>query len=185
VNVSELEATFTKNKPAVLGVAAVAVVGLGLYHRKKAASVAAADPGPVAGGGTPGLAQSYGLTGAGGVYDSSASDLFGAVSPQLESLQTQLSALSDKMNATPVPAPVASPVAAPPPAAAPTPSTVPVPAAAPTGSGPQFVTAKAGDTLSGIAAKYREAWITPQSIAALNGVANVNRIYAGTTYRIY
>lgn len=194
MNTAQLEAAFAKNKPAVLGVAAAGVVGLGLYHRRKAASVAANDPGTVAAGTTPGGmvlpssagGQTYGLTGAGGYYDSSASDLFGAVSPQLESLQTQLSALNDKIGATPVPvpAPPAAPPVTPPAAAPPTPTTVPVPPA-PSASGPQFVTAARGDTLSGIAARYRESWITPQSIAALNGISNINKIYAGTQYRIY
>jgi LysM repeat protein len=69
--------------------------------------------------------------------------------------------------------------------AAPTPQTVPVPAAAPAVSGPQWVTVNPGDTLSGIAARYREQWITPQSVGALNGIANINKIRAGQTLRMY
>lgn len=197
MNLGQLTALAEKNKPALIGGGAVLAVGVGLYSRKKKADSVAAggDPrGSEVPAGTPaGLAlpysvggQSYPMSGAGGVYDSSASDLYGAVAPQLESLQEQLTGIKDKLNTpVPVPAPVAAPPAAAPPPPPPTPATVPVPAAAPAGSGPQWVTVRRGDTLSGIAARYREQWITPQSIGALNGIANINRIYAGQTFRIY
>ncbi len=198
MNVAQLQALAEKNKPALLAGGAAVAVGVGLYQRKKAGEAAAGDPrGTETPAGTAaGLAlpysvggQSYPMSGAGGVYDSSASDLYGAVAPQLESLQEQLSGIKDKLNAptpTPVPAPVAAPPAAPPPPPPPpTPQHVPVPAPAPAASGPQWVTVRPGDTLSGIAARYREQWITPASIGRLNGIANINRIYPGQSFRIY
>jgi LysM repeat protein len=197
VNIGQLTALAEKNKPALIGGGAVVAVGVGLYSRKKKAESVAAggDPrGSEVKAGTPaGLAlpysvggQSYPMSGAGGVYDSSASDLFGAVSPQLESLRDQMNAMNDKLNTpVPVPAPVAAPPVAAPPPPPPTPATVPVPAPAPAASGPQWVTVQRGDTLSGIAARYREQWITPASIGRLNGIANLNRIYPGQSFRIY
>lgn len=50
-----------------------------------------------------------------------------------------------------------------------------------TGSGTKTYTIRPGDTLSGIAARFGT---TVSAIAALNGISDPNRIYAGTTIRI-
>jgi hypothetical protein len=91
----------TKN-PKILGAAAVGVIGLGLVARKKAggdvsapAAAAPASTGYSAGGQ---------VSGASGSYDSSASDIYGALSPQLSAIGSQL----DKLNgggAPPTPVP--------------------------------------------------------------------------------
>ena len=47
--------------------------------------------------------------------------------------------------------------------------------------GAQYYTIKSGDTLSGIAAKYGTTY---QNLAAMNGIADPNKIYAGQTIRI-
>jgi hypothetical protein len=108
VNAGQLEAAFAKNKPAIIGAGVVGVVGFALYSRRKDASVPDG-----AGAGTAAAAYSAGMqtvpmSGAGGVYDSSASDLFGAISPQLESLQGQLTDLQGA-KATPGTVPVPKP----------------------------------------------------------------------------
>lgn len=80
--------------------------------------------------------------------------------------------------ANPVPAP-----APPPPVVAPPPAPAPAPAP------PQHVyyTVKPGDTLSGIAARYPQAWITWQSIFNNNRgiISNPNLIHPGQNLLIY
>lgn len=72
----------------------------------------------------------------------------------------------------PPPAPVTVPAPAPPP---------PAPAPAPAGPPGEFYTIRPGDTLSGIAARFWQPWITAQSL--FNGnrqtISNINRIYPG------
>lgn len=50
-----------------------------------------------------------------------------------------------------------------------------------TGTGARYYTVRSGDTLSGIAARFGTS---VSAIAALNGISDPNRIYAGTTIRI-
>lgn len=88
----------------------------------------------------------------------------------LSNLTTSISALPQQI-ASRIPAPIAGPAG-------------PAGPAAPSGGGGTFYTIKSGDTLSGIAARYPSASITASSIAKLNGIANPNKIYAGTTIRI-
>jgi nucleoid-associated protein YgaU len=169
VNVEQLGATLTQHRGAALGAAAVGVAGLALYRKHKAGAAAAATGGDtgtsVSAGG-----QVAGMYGANS-YDSSASDVYGLVQPQLESLGNQLSGLQDKLNNVPVstqpvgtPTPVVAPkpAPAPPPQAAPPPPPVPVPSVA--HAVDTWVTVNAGDSLSRIAARFPQRNITWQSI---------------------
>ena len=47
--------------------------------------------------------------------------------------------------------------------------------------GAQYYTIKSGDTLSGIASRYGTTY---QNLAAMNGIADPNKIYAGQTIRV-
>jgi hypothetical protein len=109
VNLDQLGASFAQNRTAILGTAAAGVVGFALYKRKQAggataAPASAAAPVYSAGGQTAGM---YGAN----AYDSSASDVYGLVQPQLESLGSQLSDLNTKLGSVPVSQAPASPVA--------------------------------------------------------------------------
>lgn len=102
---AQLEQTFAKNKPAVLGVAAAGVVGLALLQRRRSGGDVSA------GGSSPALVPASGSYSAGGQvasasggfggYDSSASDVASWLSPQLEALRKDQSP-------TPVPEPIAA-----------------------------------------------------------------------------
>jgi hypothetical protein len=133
-----LAATFEANRVPILAAAGAGVVGLALLKRKSGA--AAAGPTSNVSSGQ----QTAGMTGA-AAYDSSASDLYGAIQPQLESLGGQLADLRNQWNSTPpipVPAPTPPPSSYTPPVAAP-PAATPVP---PVGTpiDPAMTTAGAG-----------------------------------------
>lgn len=108
-----LEETFTQHKTVILGGAAAGVVGLALLTRRRAGGdVAAALPAD----------QGYSAGGQVAAYDSTANDLYGALSPQLSSIANDLHALGEKKAATPTPprppipvpaAPIASRITAP------------------------------------------------------------------------
>lgn len=107
MDTASLQATFEKNKVPILAAAGAGVVGLGLYAKKKKAAGGPAAAGTSASAG----GQTAGMTG-GAAYDSSASDLYGAIQPQLESLGAQLTSLQNLYGTqppTPVPAPTANP----------------------------------------------------------------------------
>jgi hypothetical protein len=98
MDLGNLGAVFAANKVPILATAAAGVTGFALYKRHQGASSTAAgagDSSASAGG------QTAGMTG-GGAYDSSASDLYGAIQPQLESLGNQVTSLQDKLNSVPV-----------------------------------------------------------------------------------
>lgn len=61
----------------------------------------------------------------------------------------------------------------------------PAPSAAPSAGPGQYYTVKSGDNLSTIASWYPQASITAHSIAALNGIRNINLIHPGDHLRIY
>lgn len=189
-----------KNKPALIGAGVVGVVGLGLYSRSKKgeAAPAAADPaGSYSGGGQ--------VAGAGGAYDSTASDIYGALSPQLLHIGDQLDKLVNTPKPpTPVPAPTTKPApgasTAPPkkatsggtpkPAPKPTakPAPKPTPVTKPKYAVDQWVTVKPGDNLSAIAARYKQQGITAQSIYTANrGVigSNINLIRPGQKLHVF
>jgi hypothetical protein len=104
VNPDQLKAAFEKNKTVVVGGGLAAVVGLALYQKKKAAGSSSTDAGAALSAGSQTAAASGGAA-----YDSSASDLYGAIQPQLEAIGQQLSALQ----AAPTTIPVASTPATP------------------------------------------------------------------------
>jgi hypothetical protein len=198
VNGAQLEAWVSQNQKALLGVGAAGAVGFGLYkrHQAKQGDVGA-DP-AAAQGTAAGLALPYSAggqtAGVGSTYDSSASDLFGAVSPLLESLGNQLTGVMDKLNQappTPVPAPVLAPQPGPAPAPAPAPVAAPPPPPVPVPSGynvDQWYTIRPGDTLSGIAARFPQQSITARSIFDANrGVigGNINLIRPGQVVHIF
>lgn len=135
-----------QNKKTVAVVGAVGVGGLALAKRGGGgADVTTTGEEAAAGAGA-----AYGLSYAGGAaYDSTGSDVYNALQPQLESLgqkQSALEELLNKLNEKPAPTPVAKPPAtAPKPAPAP-PKAAPKPAAA-----PRVYTVKPGDNLTKIA----------------------------------
>lgn len=104
---ARVRAALTKNKAplALLGVAAVAAIAWRSRSRSSRSAGAArvVEPGPV-------TAYSAGgqVAGASG-YDSSASDVYNAIQPQIEALSNQL----DKIQQSPIPVPVPDPVPAP------------------------------------------------------------------------
>lgn len=111
MSAAQLEAWLTQNKTTLIAVGAAGAVGLGLYKRKKsgdagtdpAGKAAAAAPQYSAGG------QVAAATGA-AAYDSTSSDLFAALSPQLDAIGAQLGQLNNAQATppTPVPASIAS-----------------------------------------------------------------------------
>lgn len=102
-------------------------------------------------------------------------DLIAKQQTTIDGLVTSVNTIPSKIT---IPAPVIT--------QAPAPS--PSPAPAPSGggnAGPQYVTVQRGDTLSGIAARYPSASITAATIGALNGIRNLNQIFAGQNLRVY
>lgn len=86
MNPEQLSALFTQHRTAVLGGAAVLVVGLGLYSRKVKAPAAA---GATTGGATvPGTIPAAAVAPTGG-YDSTATDVYQALSDQIGALEQQ------------------------------------------------------------------------------------------------
>jgi outer membrane biosynthesis protein TonB len=182
----DLAQTFQAHKVPILAAGAAGVAGLALYRSKTGGNAASGATSDASAGG-----QTAGMNGA-GYYDSSASDVYGLVQPQLESLGNQIGDLADKLNKVPVtPAPVSKPAPHPvvkkptpptpakkpvpkpkpkpkpaPPHAAPRPAPVPVPH--PKSAVDSWVTVHKGDTLSGIAARYPQKNITWQSIYNAN-----------------
>ena len=149
MNLAQLRSGIERNKKglAVAGVAGVA--GLALMKRSKGDQPAAA------GEDVPGAGAKYGMapmaTGAAGAYDSSASDVYNAIQPQLEDLGEKqgaldqlLKQLSEKINASPIP------IAAPPPPPPPRPAPAPAPHHAPPAA-PRVYTVVRGDNLTKIA----------------------------------
>lgn len=190
----DLAQTFAAHKVPILAAGAAGVAGLALYRRKTGDTAPSGATSDASAGG-----QTAGMNGA-GYYDSSASDEYGLVQPQLESLGDQITSLSDKLNNVPVskppapkptPAPVVKKPAPKPPApkpkpkpaphhAAPRPAPVPVPH--PKKATDSWVTVHKGDTLSGIAARYPQKNITWQSIYNANRKtvgSNPNQIRVG------
>lgn len=203
MDMAQLEASFQQNRVVILGAAGAGVVGLALYRRSKSKSSSSSTGTTTAGGAIATADPSSGvssyfssggqLAGMNGApyYDSSASDVYGAIQPALESLGSQLTNLQNQVSTLPVPAP-AAPAPAPAPVvaapaiatpAAPAPQVVPV-AAAPAHQVDTWYTVQRGDTLSGIAARYPQQDITAATIGAANGIANLNRIYAGQRLHI-
>lgn len=111
MNAGQLSAWFEQNKTVALGVAAAGVAGLALLQRRKSSGGAAT--GATAGASVPGTSPAAGVvpTGGslGGTYDSSTSDLYNALQPQLEQIlqTTGHSGIND------APAPIASSLLAP------------------------------------------------------------------------
>lgn len=200
MDLSHLGAAVTANRVPLLAAAGVGVGGLAYMRKKKAAAAAAGaqpaqgvqtDAGVYSAGG-----QVAGMAGA-NAYDSSSSDVYGLLQPQLESLGGQLTSLTNKVNSIPIAAPPkpattpttkpttpAAPKPAPKPVTkAPAPKPAPKPAPAPPHAAPPpppvpvphpahavdtWVTVNSGDSLSRIAARYPQQDITWQSIYKAN-----------------
>jgi hypothetical protein len=99
----QLRAFLAQNKPAVLGAAGVGVVGLALQNTRTAAAA-----GPASTGGTAGTMPAAGVAlpagGVQGAYpDTSATDVYNALMPQLEALQAGQAPASTVAAATPPP----------------------------------------------------------------------------------
>lgn len=118
---------FVQQHKVPLGIAgAAAVAGLALLNRGKADEskpvVSTITTNPQGPGGVPG-------TGYAGVYDSTGSDVYNALQPQLESIGSYLDRVSKRLDETPIPVPGAPPAAkAPEPTPAAAPAPVPTPA---------------------------------------------------------
>jgi nucleoid-associated protein YgaU len=189
MSLDQLGPQFDAHKGPILATAAAGVVGFALYQRHKATTAAPAGPAqgvataPASAGG-----QLAGVNGA-AAYDSSASDIYGLVQPQLESLGGQLTDLKSKLDLIPLSAP---PIVAAPPAPAPTPAPAPyaapapspIPISSPAHAVDTWVTVNKNDTLSGIAARFPQLNITASTIGRDNGIANINRITPGQKLHI-
>lgn len=112
MNLASIKAWSAKNKKPLLGSAAAAAVGFGLWTRSKGGSPKTTTAADITPGSTAPMPNAGG-TG----YDSSSSDVYNALQPQIEQtqgmLQKLLDALADK---PPVPPAVVPPPAAKPPA---------------------------------------------------------------------
>lgn len=104
MSADQLGAWLKANKPVALGVAGAGVVGLALVSRNRsgggsgsAAGIVPAERGYSAGGQAAGVA---------GTYDSSASDLYSALSPELAGISQSLAKLNESNKTTPTPTPV-------------------------------------------------------------------------------
>lgn len=196
MSAASLEAAFDAHKVPILA-AVGGGVALLAFMRRKSAAASSADPAAVTSYATGG--QLAGTTGSGG-YDSTSTDLYSAISPQMASLEAQIAALANSQDQKKTPTPVPKPTPAPTPHPAPKPAPPkppvdhkyvptdpktfhPVVKPAPKHKTDTWVTVAKGQTLSGIAAKYG-ASITPSTIARGNGIANPNRIYAGQRLHI-
>lgn len=114
MDLGALSQQFEANKGPILATAAAGVVGFALYSRRKAGgnTAAPAQAAPTTAGASSG-GQTAGMRGA-NAYDSSASDVYGLIQPQMESLGKQVGDLNNKLNAVPVstPAKATGPLAA-------------------------------------------------------------------------
>jgi nucleoid-associated protein YgaU len=197
VNLASLEASFDAHRMPILAAAGAGVAVLALAKKKKGKTSDAAAGGMAMVDPTTGLMLPYSAGGQtssmGGAYDSSASDLYGAIQPQMESLgnnqqnlKDAVSQLTDKLNTlsqTPPPTPVPAPVAAP--APAPAPQYV---APAPSYAVDQWYTVRPGDNLSAIAARFPQQSITAGSIYNANRGTiggNINLIRPGQVLHIF
>lgn len=175
MNLADLPAALEKNKTAAAGVGAVAVVGFALYQKRKNAGSTPPDAGAALSAGSQTAAASGGAA-----YDSTASDLYGALQPQLESLGRQLDQLQNPKT-IPAPAqPHGTGLIPPPPKTTPKtpvpPKTIPrpmLPKSAPKqvvhkAPSPVNYTVKPGDSLSKIAARYPSKSITANTIYTAN-----------------
>lgn len=88
MNPAQLAALFAAHKTAILGGGAAAVAGLALLQKRKKATAATAGTTTTAGATVPAAAVVPTST-AGGGYDSSVTDLYSALQPELEALQAQ------------------------------------------------------------------------------------------------
>lgn len=109
----DLEATFEAHKAPIIAAAAGGVVLLALAQRRKkggatsTTTATSATPGGVVY--TPASAGGQAAAMTGAAYDSTSTDLYSALSPQLASIGSQLSQLTSQSSSpTPVPAPIAS-----------------------------------------------------------------------------
>lgn len=177
MNPDQLRAAFENNKPVVVGGALAGVVGLALWRKKNGGGQA--DAGAALSAGSQTAAASGGAA-----YDSSASDLYGAIQPQLEAIGQQLSQLQNPKPST-IPAPKPAPKTVhvdPQPKTLPKPgpkpptpkTTIPRPAPKPkpvahhAAPSPLTYTVKPGDSLSKIAARYPSKSITWGTIYKAN-----------------
>lgn len=99
LHLEQLRATLTKNKTA-LGALGVVAVGALAWRARSSSSTDGA--GASSSSGSSSVTPSSYSTGGQGTYDSSSSDVYNAIQPQLEHLQE----LWDKNQSTPIPVPV-------------------------------------------------------------------------------
>lgn len=115
MNLGQLQAYVEQHKPAVLGVAAAGVTGLALLQRRKRSGGAGATGTTKQPAGTIPAAAVVPSQQTGSTYDSSAFDVYNAMSGQLAKLSEQVQQTSDGSGSgiTSAPAPVASTLLAP------------------------------------------------------------------------
>lgn len=116
MNLGQLSAWAAANKPAVIGVGAAGAVGFGLLARRKAGGDVAGAPKSAESSYSAG-GQVSDATGAGGFgYDSSALDLYSALSPELAGIGNSLGQIQEQLAKKPD-LPVPKPPVTTPPAA--------------------------------------------------------------------
>ena len=109
MNAGQLQAYVEQHKPVVLGVAAAGVAGLALLRRKRAASAGATGPATSQPAGTIPAAAVVPSQQTASTYDSSAYDVYNALSGQLEQMRQTVGTPA----ATQAPKPIASTLFAP------------------------------------------------------------------------
>jgi hypothetical protein len=103
----QITAWVQQNKALAIGGGVAAAAGLGLLARSRAGGAAGESGGaavPAAASYSAG-GQVDAVTGGNGVYDSSASDLYSALSPELGGISEQLQKILDGQKTTPTPVP--------------------------------------------------------------------------------
>lgn len=177
MNAGQAAAWVKANQKPIAIAGAVGVAGLALLKKKAGGGTASVDA-------TAASAGTWGTQAApqGAAYDSTSSDVYNAISPQIEALarnQDAITSALEKLKQIPTPAPpttTTTPKAPAPKAPAPK---APAPKAAPV-----VYTVKAGDNLSKIGQKYGMSW---QTLYGMNkGVvgSNPNLIKPGQQLRV-
>lgn len=171
----KLKAWFAKNRGLKLvGLAAAAVAGYAVIRRLQAGGDLTA-PGSDKGAGTLSSDQLQTMRGAAGYYDSTATDVYNSIQPQLDALAAQIAALSSTKAppATGSGGSTGSGSTTPKPKPKPTPTPKPKPKPKTTYT---TYTIKRGDTLRSIAKRYG---LSLAQIKKLNPVFTTNPKYHG------
>jgi len=109
---TRLRGALTKNKTALAALGVVAVAGLAWRARSESTTAPTSSTTTTTDNSYSAGGQLEGATGGAGYYDSTASDVYNALQPQLESVGAAVADLRELFTTIPVPDPSADPHAA-------------------------------------------------------------------------